>query len=172
MTDPPATPQSIAGLRATLDNLLGEFDRVRRESTRVREELGRVDGRAESAGGLVKVTVGPRGTLTALEISPRAYAKMSPSVLAAEIVTLAGRAGAAATARAGAVLGPLLPPGRTVEDLATGAIDPAELVAPQALSGSAAAQWWARLGISPDRSEPPHRTGPATRGEQPRRDRP
>jgi DNA-binding protein YbaB len=144
----PATPETTARLRATYEQLLGELDRVKRQAGQARTELRNVSGRAESRNGLVKVTVGPRGNVTGLEISPRAYQKLSPSLLAEEILRLIGEASAQASERAGAVMAPLLPPGVSYVDLMDGRAEP-PLPAPDQLDRAKVFdQWWSRLGQS------------------------
>jgi DNA-binding protein YbaB len=145
----PATPETTARLRSTYEQLLGELDRVKRQAGQARADLRKVSGRAESRTGLVTVTVGPRGDLTGLEISPRAYQKLSPSLLAEEILRLVGEATAQATERAGAVMAPLLPPGMSYVELLDGRAEPPLPTSGPAEPEKVFDQWWARLGQQP-----------------------
>lgn len=142
----PATPEATARLRTTFEQLLGELDRVKRQADQARNELRKVSGRAESRNGLVKVTVGPRGNVTNLEIFPRAYQKFSPSLLAEEILRLIVEASSQATERAGEVMAPMLPPGMSYADLMEGRAEPPMPAHDQLDREKVFDQWWARLG--------------------------
>ncbi|MGH3449581.1 MAG: YbaB/EbfC family nucleoid-associated protein, partial [Haloechinothrix sp.] len=76
-----------------------------------------------SADGSVTVTVGPRGTMTRLEISEDAYRAYRPAALAKEIVRLTAEATVCALSDAGEVLAPALPAGADPQALLLGTAD-------------------------------------------------
>ena len=120
----PATPEINAALRARLEVLLGEYERVKGEAAAMQQRLREAEGTAQSKDGAVRLTVGPRGDLRTLQIDPRAYRRLSPSELAGEILELSGQAARAVQAELEQVMAPFLPAGLTYRQVADGEVDP------------------------------------------------
>jgi DNA-binding protein YbaB len=144
--DGPATPAVNAALRARLEHLMTEYDRMRGNLATLQQRLAQAEGDARSEDGSVRVTVGPQGELRGLEITPRAYRHLSPSELAAEIVRLAGKATQAVREQMHEVMAPFLPAGVSYADVAAGSIDPATLSPGRLLGGENLDEWLAGLG--------------------------
>src|SRR6266851_8367447 len=127
MPDPgaPATPSANAALRARFEELLGEYDRVRANFAAMQQRLREARGEAKAQDGSVRVTVGPNGNLLSLTIEPRAYRRLSPSELAAEILELSGRAGRDVRGQLEEVMAPFLPKDVSYADVLEGRVDPA-----------------------------------------------
>jgi len=147
----PASPEMNQRLRARMEQLLGEYERVRDNASAVQEKLRSARGEAQSKDGTVKVTVGPRGDLLDLRIEPRAYRRLSPSELAAEILDLAGRATRDAQGQVEEVMAPFLPEGVTYADAVSGQASPASWVPRGPLSPDTLDDWLARIGKPPSR---------------------
>lgn len=145
-TDPgrlvPATPEGNARLRVQLEDLLGEYDRMRDNMTTLREQLASVRGEAKTKDSLVRVTVGSRGELRALHIDPRAYRKYSPSQLAEEILELAGNAKQEVTETLESVMAPILPKGVSYSDAVTGNVNLSQWPQDRPLTADALREWW------------------------------
>ncbi len=132
-------------LRRQLDDLLGQYDTMRRSMTAVHERMREISGSAESPDRMVKVTVCPRGTLTDLSIDPKAYRKLSPSQLAETILATARKATQDANGQQEELLRPLLPPGMPVSKLVAGEADPQTWDATEKLTGASLEEWWSGL---------------------------
>jgi DNA-binding protein YbaB len=117
------SPEMVQAMRARLDQALGEYDRIAAGLRDARARMREVSGTARSDDGGVTVTVGPRGTLTGLEIEPRTYRKSSPSELSELILAVAAKAVADLNARMEGVMRPFLPPGASYADAADGKVD-------------------------------------------------
>jgi hypothetical protein len=144
-----ASPAANAALRGRLDELLDEYDRVRRDLDAAQARMRVMHGTARSADGTVVVTVDFRGNLTGLELSPRAYTRFSPSLLGEEILRLAGAARTQVTAEMGDVMAPFLPQGVSYADLMAGTADPTQLSFPAPLSNENYDAWRARFSGRP-----------------------
>lgn len=142
----PATPQANAVLRARLEHLITEYDRMRGNLATLRQRLAEARGDAKSEDGAVRVTVGPQGELRALEITPRAYRHLSPSELAAEIMRLTGNATESVREQMHEVMAPFLPAGVSYADVAAGNVDPATLTPSRPLTSEAMDDWLSALG--------------------------
>lgn len=142
----PATPEVNAALRARLEQLLGEYDRMRGNLAGLQQRLASAHGEASSQDGSVRVTVGPRGELRALEIGPRAYRHLSPSELAAEIVRLSGEATASVTGQLQEVMAPFLPAGVSYADAAAGNADLSAWAPPKPVTSENFDEWISGLG--------------------------
>ncbi|HXS65086.1 MAG TPA: YbaB/EbfC family nucleoid-associated protein [Streptosporangiaceae bacterium] len=121
----PATPEINAALRGRIEQLLGDYDRVKANVGQMQRRLAEAEGHAETGDGSVKVTVGPRGELRELRLDPRAYRRFSPSELATEIIELTGQAAREVQKQVGEAMSPFLPEGVSVEQLTSGEVDPA-----------------------------------------------
>lgn len=126
--------------RARVDDLLAEYRRSREHLATVHQRLGEISATASNADSSITVTVGPRGSVTAMSISDEAFQRYRPSELAAEIVRLAASASDRALVDASNVLAPALPAGTDPQALLLGTadLDPAELAPAAAESASSA----------------------------------
>src|SRR5262249_50057880 len=107
----PSLPQTNAALRARLEDLLGEYERLRHQAGAAQQRMRALTGSARSSDGAVTVGVDSRSRLTTLDIDAKAYRRLSPSQLAAEIQRLYEQASADVTRRAAEVMAPFLPAG-------------------------------------------------------------
>lgn len=149
----PATPEINSRLRYQIDQLLGEYERVRDNLSAVQEKLRTTCGESQSKDGSVRVTVGLRGNLQDLRIEPRAYRRLSPSELAAEILDLVGRATQDAQGQIEDVMAPFLPAGVSYADAMSGRADPASWVPHGPMTPETFEDWLGRIGKSaPERS--------------------
>jgi DNA-binding protein YbaB len=123
------TPEMVQGMRARLDQALGEYDRISAGLRDMRARMREISGTARSGDGGVTVTVGPRGTLTGLEITPKTYRKSSPSELSELILAVAAKAVADLNGQMEEVMRPFLPPGTSYADAAEGKVDVGGLAA-------------------------------------------
>lgn len=140
-----ASPAANAALRARFEELLGDYERLRRGVAAAQERMRSIRGTAESTDGTIKVAVDSRGRLTGLELEPRAYRRFSPSQLAAEIVRLAGAACDQVTAGMAEVMAPFLPDGISYADLMSGAAGPSALTPDAPLTNETYDAWRARF---------------------------
>lgn len=143
MTEPSAATNEA--LKARLDQLLDDYDEVRRNLASAQARMRTTTGTAKSPDGTVTVTVDFRGALTGLELTPRAYNRYSPSLLAAEILRLADEARAQVTAEMGEVMAPFLPSGMSYADLMAGRADPSALGVEAPLTNENYDAWRARF---------------------------
>lgn len=109
--------------RAQVEELLADYRRSRDELASAQRALATVTASASDPDGLIKATVGPRGTLTALTIADGAYWRYRPGELAQQIVRITAEATVQALARAGEVLAPALPAGTDPQALLLGTAD-------------------------------------------------
>jgi DNA-binding protein YbaB len=144
-----ASPAANAALKARLSELLDDYDRVRKNLGAAQARMRTMRGTARSADGTVTVAVDFRGTMAALELSPRAYSRYSPSLLAEEIMRLVDEARRAVTDQMGEVMAPFLPQGVEYADLMSGQADPAELALPAPLTNENYDAWRARFSGRP-----------------------
>lgn len=122
--------------RARVDDLLADYRASREQLADVHRKLAQISESAGSADGSVKVTVGPRGTLTHLALSEAVYRNYQPAELAEEIVRLTAVATVRALADAGEVLAPALPVDTDPQALLLGTAD----LAPEEIASAAEAQ--------------------------------
>lgn len=125
LTSGPATSEINAALRARFEVLLDEYERIKDNTSKLQRRLREAEGAAASKDGAVKLTVGPRGELRTLQIDPRAYRRLSPSELAAEIIELSGAAARDVQSQLEQAIAPFLPPDVTYQQVADGEVDPA-----------------------------------------------
>ncbi len=135
-------PQSSDQLRVQLDTLLADYERARRSLSDVHAGMRAVNGRAESTDRLVTATVGPRGTLTALGLDPRAPRTLSADKLAEKILDTVQAAAADATRQLSQLLAAALPPGVPVEDIVRGEVDPTRWALRETATGMSMQEWW------------------------------
>jgi DNA-binding protein YbaB len=129
--------------RAQVEEMLADYRRSREQLASVQRELKAVTGSASSPDGTVTATVGPKGTLTSLELTDQAYRKYRPEQLAELIVRTAGAAAAKAAENTHKALSSVLPSSTDPEALVNGTADlrpdeiaPPEPVAAVSTSGS------------------------------------
>jgi DNA-binding protein YbaB len=144
-----ASPAANAALRARLDELLGEYDRVRKNLATAQSRMKTMTGTAETSDHTVKVTVDFRGNLTGLELAPRAYSRYSPTLLAEQILRLVKEASARVTGEMADVMAPFLPKGVSYADLMSGAADPSALTFEKPLTDDTFDEWRARFSGRP-----------------------
>jgi hypothetical protein len=145
-----ASPTVNAALRARLDELLGDYDDLRKGLARARDTMRTMRAAAASTDHTVVVTVDSRGRLAELRIEPRAYRRFSPSQLAGEIQRLAAEACAAVTGDLAEVMAPFLPGGISYHDLVSGDADPASVTPAVPLTNETYDEWRARFRNPPD----------------------
>jgi YbaB/EbfC DNA-binding family len=143
-----ASPSANAALRARLDELLGDYDRLRQSLADAQRRIRVLKGTASSSDGSVKAAVDFRGRLTGLEIEPRAYRRFSPSQLAEEIRRLADQAAAQVTGEMAEVMAPFLPAGLSYASLMSGEADTSALSPDAPLTNESYDAWRARFSGS------------------------
>jgi hypothetical protein len=143
------SPATNAALQARLDELLDEYDRVRTNVNAAQARMRTMSGSARSTDGTVVVTVDFRGNLTGLELTPRAYSRFAPSLLAEEILRLTDEARAQVTGAMGEVMAPFLPQGVDYAELMAGTADAAQLEFPTPLTDENYDAWRARFSGRP-----------------------
>jgi DNA-binding protein YbaB len=90
--------------------MAGDYERLAADLRDARRSMDDATGTAESADGLVAVTVGATGELLELTLSPRIYRSTDSAELADLIVETIRAAGKEAAKHAFAALKPFLPP--------------------------------------------------------------
>jgi DNA-binding protein YbaB len=149
-----ASPAVNAALRARLEELLGDYEQLRRGVQAAQERLRTMRGTAATTDGTIKVTVDFRCRLSALELDPRAYRRYPPSQLAAEIMRLAGVACEQVTGDMAEVMSPFLPAGVSYADLMSGAADPSTVTPSVPLTNETYDEWRARFRAQPGKQTP------------------
>jgi DNA-binding protein YbaB len=134
-----------AALRARLDELLGEYERLRKNLTTAQKHMRSMTGTAESSDHSVKVTVDSRGVLTGLELAPTAYRRYSPTLLAELILKLIKEASGQVTSEMATVMAPFLPRDVNYADLISGKTDMSAVGTTKPLSNETFDQWRARF---------------------------
>jgi DNA-binding protein YbaB len=147
MSDPTG---SVERLRREVEALMDGYDVATRRIADAQRQMREVAGKAESSDRTVKVTVGPQGKLTGLELDQRAYRKLAPAKLAALILELTEQAAADVTEQMKKLLGPLLPAGLPVERLLSGEAGPEEINPILSPNPEAVEEWWAAVSRRPD----------------------
>jgi len=143
-----ASPSANAALRARLDELLGDYDRLRKNLSDAQSRMRVMTGTAASTDGSVKVVVDFRGRVTGLELEPRAYRRYSPSQLAVEIRRLIDQAVSEVTNAMAGVMRPFLPAGVSYASLMSGETDPSVLSPDAPLTNETYDAWRARFSGS------------------------
>ena len=138
-----------AALRARLEELLGDYEQLRRGVAAAREQMRTMHGAAATTDGTINVTVDSRGRLTGLELTPRAYRRFSPSQLAAEIIRLTGAACDQVTGQMAEVMAPFLPDGIAYPDLLSGSADASAVTPAAPLTNETYDAWRARFRGQP-----------------------
>jgi DNA-binding protein YbaB len=133
---------------------MDQYDQTRRNLAEAQSRMRAMRATAKSSDGTVSVTVDFRGNLTAVEFSPRAYQRYSPSLLAEETLRLTGRARAEVTGRMAEVMAPFLPREIDYSALMSGDVDPAELAFPAPLTDENYDEWRARFSGRPSTVPP------------------
>ncbi|MDR7279186.1 YbaB/EbfC family nucleoid-associated protein [Catenuloplanes atrovinosus] len=99
-----------AALKARFADVYGQYERLRDGMAELQASLAELSASATDTHELIRVTVGPRGQLTSLEIEARAYRAYAPHELADEITRLVGLATADAADAVQHLLADHLPP--------------------------------------------------------------
>jgi hypothetical protein len=144
-----ASPSANAALRARLDELLGDYDRLRLSLADAQRRMRVMTGTAASSDGSVKAAVDFRGRLAGLDIEPRAYRRFSPSQLADEIRRLAEQAAAQVSGEMAEVMAPFLPAGLSYASLMSGDADISALSPDAPLTDETYDAWRARFSGGP-----------------------
>src|SRR5690348_5693036 len=129
-------------LMARYDELVTAYERTRKQLGELREKMQGLSGAATSPDGLVSATVGPRGELTALTLSPRTYRHLGTEELAETILATVRRAGANLTEQAGELYAPFLPKDVSYAQLRSGEADPASFAPREPLTADTFQEWW------------------------------
>ena len=154
-----ASPSVNAALRVRLDELLGDYDRLRKNLAEARDRMRTMKGSAASSDGSVRVVVDFRARVTGLEIEPRAYRRYSPTQLAEEIRRLIDQAAAQVTVEMAGVMAPFLPTGVSYAGLMSGETDPSVLSPGEPLTNETYDAWRARFSGGPVPSSDPQTSG-------------
>ncbi|SEH02660.1 Conserved DNA-binding protein YbaB [Nonomuraea solani] len=96
-------------LRATIEELAGEYNQQVQRVKEAYGALGRLRAVARSKDGMVEVTVGQNGQLRSLKLDPRAYRKLSPSELAQAIMEQVAAATGDVAEQTRRLMQPLMP---------------------------------------------------------------
>lgn len=144
------SPRTNAQLRARMEELLGEYEQLKRNLGDAQRRSRAMTGTAATTDSTVVVRVDAQGRPSGLEIDPKAYRRYSPSQLAADILRLYREAGRDVASRIGEVMAPFLPEGLSYERVASGEADPSEWMAPQPLTDETFDDWRARFSGRPD----------------------
>lgn len=83
-------------LRARLDDVVGQYQRLRSGIDDVQRRLAELQVSADSEDGLIRATVGPRGQLLDLRLDRRIYRDMDAAELGRRIVATVEQAAARA----------------------------------------------------------------------------
>ncbi|MDP9865565.1 MULTISPECIES: YbaB/EbfC family nucleoid-associated protein [Streptosporangium] len=89
-----------------VDRLLEGFGKLSKQYEKMIDELSEANGQGEAADGLVRVEVGPEGSLIGVKIDPRAM-RLGSEALADAIMEAATKAQTRATERLSEVMAPL-----------------------------------------------------------------
>lgn len=146
--------QTNAVLRARMEQLLGEYEQLRRDLAAARERMRGLSGAASTSDGTVTVGVDAQGRPNRLEIDPKAYRRFSPSQLAAEILRLYAQAGREVTGKAAEVMAPFLPADADYAALVGGEADIAAWAPGQPLTDENFDEWRARFSGRPTTAPP------------------
>lgn len=96
-------------LRARFDDVVSQYDRLRSGLDEMQERLSKLAVTAESADGLVRATVGPRGQLIDLKLDPDIYRRADADELARRILRTVEQAVARTTDQVREMVGEYLP---------------------------------------------------------------
>jgi DNA-binding protein YbaB len=149
------SPRTNAQLRARMEELLGEYEQLKRNMSAAHRRTRAMSGSASTTDTTVTVRVDSQGRPTGLEIDPKAYRRYSPSQLASEILRLHREASRDVASRVGEVMAPFLPEGVSYERLSAGDVDPSEWAVPQPLTDETFDAWRARFSGRPSAEPPP-----------------
>lgn len=97
------------GLQARVDELMGEFKRLRQGADGLQQKLRSISVTATSPDTFVTVTVNARGELSSLVLDPRIYRRPDSKALADTITETLRRASAEAAEKVAEACQPLLP---------------------------------------------------------------
>ena len=96
-------------LRARFDDVFGQYQRLRSGLDDLQDRLGEMRVSAESADGLIKATVDPRGQLVDLRLDRRVYRELDPEQLSRAIVETTAKAAGRSTEEVTELMAEYLP---------------------------------------------------------------
>ncbi|GGQ45475.1 YbaB/EbfC family nucleoid-associated protein [Couchioplanes azureus] len=96
-------------LRARLDEIHGQYQRLRSDLDHIQRRLTGLRATAESADGLIRATVGPRGQLVDLHLDRHVHRDLDPADLSRAIVATTTAAAAKAAAEVERLMAGYLP---------------------------------------------------------------
>ena len=96
-------------LRARFDDVFGQYQRLRSGLDDLQDQLAEMQVSAESADGLIKATVDPRGQLVDLRLDRRVYRELDPEKLSRAIVATTAKAVARSTEEVTELMAEYLP---------------------------------------------------------------
>lgn len=79
--------------QAHIDELMERYKQQRQQLQDLQERMAALGATGEAADGMVKVTVGPQGELTNVELDPRVYRKLASEELAEAVLEASRNAG-------------------------------------------------------------------------------
>lgn len=106
-----------AELRASLEELMEDYNRQVGRLREMRRALDQVSATAGRGDGLVTVVVGPRGQVQDIRFDPKVYRKLTPSELSRAIMQLIAEATAAASDQMQKIMAPFMPEGLSYEQV-------------------------------------------------------
>jgi hypothetical protein len=95
--------------QAAVEELAADIDQRIAGTRAAYQAVGAIEATAQSADGMISVTVGPQGRLRDIRLHPRAYRHLSPSELAGAILEQAARATADVAEQRRRLIAPLMP---------------------------------------------------------------
>lgn len=140
-----ANPETNAALRLRFEQLLGDYEVMRRDLAAAQKRMREATGTAQTSDKTVHVTVDFRGRLTGLRLEPRAYSRYSPTLLGEQILRLVDEACDSVHASMAEVMAPFIPDGVSYADLVSGTADPATLRPDGPLTDENYDRWRARF---------------------------
>jgi len=103
-------------LRARLDDVFGQYQRLRAGLDELQQRLAATRVTVESTNGLIRATVGPRGQLLDLKLDRGVYAERDPEALARTITATVQDAAGKVTEQVQEMVSTYLPAGSGTTD--------------------------------------------------------
>lgn len=103
-----------------LEKALGDLERRRERLAEMQKGMSEVSATATAARQAVTVTVGSHGEVTDLKFPNSSYKRMTPVELASTIMKTISDARDKALKQSAELLGPMLPPGLSAEEMLRG----------------------------------------------------
>jgi DNA-binding protein YbaB len=111
-----------------IEDLLTLYRQQREEAAETRRKINEVTGTGTAPRQAVKVTVGARGDVTAIEFPTGAYRRMAPKELSDALLTALAQAREKALEQVAELTSLSLPPGVGLTDLLEGKAEPTALL--------------------------------------------